>query len=213
MKTLLVAGLFSLITYGAGQAQTFEITVTGGYPRVSSAPLGSISPEDGKDDDTKLKGDYGYGLRLTVNTPGYYGHEFGYMRNRAKLSTIVRTTVDNATVATTLEDTITIQQAFYNFLIYFMPKNERFRPFMTGGLQMYRYAAPNIPDWPTGSVRSYGANYGAGIKIRLFEHALIRADFRDYIGGKPYDLTFQDVTHSGGILHQLEASFGIAITF
>jgi hypothetical protein len=212
MKTLLSVAVFSFIAYALAPAQTFEVSVLAGYPRISGAPLGTINSENGKDDDSKLKGNYSYGATLTINTPGYYGHELGYIRNRATFQTKLRTGTDGSTV-TLEQDKIVIQQAFYNFLIYFMPKGERFRPFMTGGLQMYQYGEPHVSGWPGGGARSYGANYGGGLKIKLFKHALVRFDFRDCIGGKPYDLTFEDPMYSGGWFRQLEASFGIAIGF
>lgn len=212
MKTLLSVAVFSFIACGLAPAQTFEVSVLAGYPRISGAPLGTINSENGKDDDSKLKGNYSYGATLTINTPGYYGHELGYINNRATFQTKLRTGTDGSTV-TLEQDKIVIQQAFYNFLIYFMPKGERFRPFMTGGLQMYQYGEPHVSEWPGGGARSYGANYGGGLKIKLFKHALVRFDFRDCIGGKPYDLTFEDPMHSGGWFRQLQASFGIAISF
>lgn len=212
MNRLLSVALFACVIFASAKAQTFEISVLAGLPRVSDAPLGSISEQDAKDDDTRLKGKNGYGVRLTWNTPGYYGHEIGYLYSFATLQTIVRTG-EKPVIVTPVEDRVRLRQVSYNFLIYFMPKGERFRPFMTGGLEMLQYGAPGIPEWPTGSSRNYGANYGGGLKIKLFEHALIRLDVRDHLGGKPYDLTFEDPTRSGGILRQFEASAGLSVTF
>lgn len=212
MKTLRSAALLSLLACCAALAQRFELSVLSGIPRISDAPLGSLSEQEAQDDDTRLEGRQSYGVRFTINTPGYYGHEFGYIQSRATLSSIFRTGTD-ASIVTRREDRITIQQASYNFLIYFMPRGERWRPYMTGGLQAHQYGAPNFPEWTRGSSRHYGANYGLGLKLKLFQNALIRLDFRDYFGGKPYDLTFEDVTRSGGILRQMEGSVGIAITF
>jgi hypothetical protein len=210
MKKLFSAGLFSLIAWGAAQAQQLEVSVLGGYPLISRAPLGSLSTDSPKDDDTKLKGSYTYGARLTWNTKGYYGNEVGFTFNRATLRTTLR---DANGVETLKQDRIVIHHAFYNFLIYFMPAGERWRPFVTGGAQIQQYGAPHIPEWTVGHSRNYGANYGGGIKLKLFKHALMRFDFRDYIGGKPYDLTFKDETKSGGIFRQWEGSIGLAITF
>jgi len=211
MKTRLPVALLSFTVLGGVQAQTFEISVLGGLSRMGRAPLGSIAEQNPKEDDTKLKSGFGYGVRVTLNTPGYYGHELGYIYNRATLR--ARIQAEGAKEAIWKEDKIAVRQAFYNFLMYFMPKGERFRPFMTGGLQMHQYGAPGFTEWSAGSTRNYGANYGGGIKIKLFNRALIRLDIRDYIGGKPYDLKLEDEKPSGGLYRQQEASFGVAITF
>jgi hypothetical protein len=129
------------------------------------------------------------------------------------LQTILRNTVEGHTVTTTAEDRVAVHMAAYNFLIYFMPRGERWRPFVTGGIQAYDYQSPNIANWPPGKTKQYGGNWGGGLKLALFPHALVRLDFRDYIGGKPYDLTFEDPNQSGGIVHQLEGTVGFGITF
>jgi hypothetical protein len=198
---------------GAAQAQPFEIGVLGGYPRMTHAPLGSISPESPQDGDTTLKGDYSQGAWFTINTKGYYGHELTYLLSRATLRTTVRTDVNGTTVVTTQEDRIAVHMAAYNFLIYFMPRGERWRPYVTGGLQAYEYQKPHIPDWPSGHTRHYGFNYGGGIKLVPFKHTVVRFDFRDYLGGKPYQLTFANEGNSGGLVHQLEGTVGFGISF
>ncbi len=210
MRTLLSAGLFVLLVSGAAWAQPYEISVSAGIPRWGGAALGSSSPESPKDDDTKIKGEIGYGARITLNSKGYYGHEFGYIRNRATLEAKLRTEKGGEVVK---QDRINTWQAFYNFVIYFMPRGERWRPFMTGGLGMHRYGNPSFVEWTGDSTRNYGFNYGGGLKIKLFNHALLRLDVRDHIGGKPFDLQFKDNQFSGGLMHQLETSGGISITF
>jgi uncharacterized ubiquitin-like protein YukD len=43
---------------------------------------------------------------------------------------------------------------------------------------------------------------------------LLRVDFRDYIGGKPYDLRFADDSRfTGGLLQTLEGTVGFSIAF
>ncbi len=212
MRTLSCVVLF-LLTGGAAAAQTYEISVLAAYPRIGRAPLGSISETRARDDDTRLKGEYGYGVRLTRNTKGYYGHEIGFIYSRGTLQTTTRKEEGRTLITTTREGKVIFRYAFYNFLMYFMPKGERFRPFITVGLQAHQYGAPAIPEWDRGGTRNYGGNYGGGMKIKLFKNALVRFDVRQYIGGKPYDLTFEDQLKSGGLLRQLEGSFGVAITF
>lgn len=195
-------------------AQRFEIGVTGGLPRISGANLGSLNLSDPNDDDSKLtKGKSALGVRLTANTPGYYGHELGYLRSTTDFQTKI---VENDT-RVSYQDRIAVQQVFYNFMIYFMPAGERWRPFVTGGLQLQQYARPSVPNWAAQTGRTYGGNWGGGIKLLLHKHALVRFDARDYIGGKPYDLQYDTgATGSlpgGGLFHQLEFSAGLSIAF
>jgi hypothetical protein len=212
MTLLSAFGLYTAAACGLAQAQTFELAPSGGYFRPSPAPLGSLDEEEPNEDDTRLRGGYGYGLRATWNTPGYYGFELGYLRSRARFQTMVRPNADAEKILR--EDTVTVQQGTFNFLIYFMPAGERLRPFMTGGLQIQQYGAPGIPEWVGGGSRTYGANYGGGLKIKIVDHLLVRFDVRDYLGGKPYDLTFGEESRlAGGIFRQLEGTLGIAITF
>ena len=42
---------------------------------------------------------------------------------------------------------------------------------------------------------------------------LFRLDVREYIGGKPYGLKFEQDTKFGGIVKQLEASAGFGLAF
>jgi hypothetical protein len=228
MKKLYCFLVFSVLFCGAAWAQqpggekkpTFEFSVIGGYPKWGKTLIGSINADDPKDDDSKLKGEYAYGARFTINTRGYYGHEFEYMYQRAKFQTQYRGTVDDVAVTKQLEDKVSIQQASYNFLIYFMPNGEFWRPYVTGGLQAYKYGAPRFAEWPGGGSRNYGVNWGGGIKLK-FGRALVRFDVRDYIGGKPYHLNFEQPSttdlqakdNSSGSIHLREATVGIGFTF
>jgi hypothetical protein len=214
MKRIVTVVLFSLLISGVAGAQTWEVGAGGAYTRIGKKNLGSIADQNVQDDDTKLKAKYGYGARFTINTPGYYGHEIGYFLNYADLTTKTRPDAKAPDFVLLRQDRIRIQELSYNFLLYMMPKGERWRPFITGGAQMHRYGEPRIAEWTYGNSRNFGANYGGGIKIRLFPHALIRADFRHFFGGTPYGLKFKDETKlSGGILQQLEGSVGLSIGF
>ncbi len=213
MSKFIVRGaLLCLLTTAAAQAQRMEFSLVAGYPRWNAAKLGSSADRDGKDTDTRILGREGYGARLTLNTRGYYGHEVGYMYNRA----VVRARVGReGTRGPDIfrEDEVPVRQAFYNFLMYFMPAGERLRPFMTGGVQAHDYAEPGFSEWKGFPTRNYGLNYGGGLKLKLFKHALVRVDVRQYIGGKPYDLTFEDPVKSGGLVRQLEGSVGVGFMF
>ena len=207
--------LFFLAAAAAASAQTFEVSAVGGLSRPNREPIGSLADTGGRDDDVKMKGDIGYGGRFTWNTKGYYGQEFGYIRTRGTLFAKIRDGSD----VTQHQSRITIQQAFYDFLMYMMPNGEHVRPFIAAGAAIHQYGEPNIAGWTRGKSRNWGVNYGGGLKF-VFGHALIRIDARHYLTGKPYDLTFPSgdtrglgALKGGGLLGHLEGTVGIGFTF
>jgi hypothetical protein len=205
-KTLLLL----LSACALANAQRFEVSLFGGINRPSENDLGSVDQTEPQDDDVRfIRTQPGYGLRLTWNTRGYYGSDLTYTQTRALLQTIVR----GEEATTVYQDWLRIHQASYNFLIYFMPSGERWRPFITGGIHATQYPQPNVAEWPTGNSRNWGFNYGGGLKINLFRHAMARLDVRQYLNGKPYDLSFEDLTRTGGRLKHFEATVGLGITF
>ena len=211
MKRIWCIALLLVAAFASLRAQTFEVSPVYGWARMGKSPLGSSSAESQKDDDTTLRNGYSYGLRFTINTRGYYGHELSYVQSRVGLRVRLQPTAD--AVKETFESKIRVHQVSYNFLIYFMPKNERWRPYMTGGVESHRYGQPNVENWTGGSFRNYGVNYGAGIKVRLFKNALVRLELRDCITGKPYDLPFEDQAIGAGFIRQQQAAVGVAVTF
>jgi hypothetical protein len=179
---------------------------------MSKVPLGSSSPVSPEDSDTTFRNGYSNGLRLTWNPHRYYGYELGYLQTRATLQTKIQAARD--VPKETLNRTVKLHQAFFDFLVYWMPKNERFRPYVALGAHAQKSPNPrDIADWSGYSTRNYGFHYGLGLKIRLFKHAQVRLDARDYWTGKPYDLSVEDITQAGGSLRQQEASVGIGLTF
>jgi opacity protein-like surface antigen len=168
--------------------------------------------EEGKDDDTRFlaKAASG-GARLTFNNKGYYGHEFTLGWFTPTVKALV-TDIDGKNVIRQKKSTA--RSASYNFLMYMMPAGEWFRPYLTGGAQVVRFNRPSIEEWTTGIGSNIGFNYGGGIKLRPFSHALIRLDARHIVTGKPYDLQFpQNLLLTGSVLHHLEATAGVSVTF
>jgi len=211
MNRLCYLTLLSFFALAPAGGQTLEISPVAGWTRISKAPLGYASAVEGFDDDTTFRNGYSYGVRITLNTPRYYGHELTYLQTDAKVRTVLQETEDDP--RETKVGRVLNHQLSYNFLVYWMPKNERFRPFMTVGLEGRRSGDPHIDGWPSRPTYNYGFNYGGGIKIRLFSHALVRLDLRDNFTGKPYGLQFVDIRAAGGLVRQQQASVGIGITF
>jgi hypothetical protein len=179
---------------------------------MSKEPLGSSSPVSPKDDDTTFRNGYSNGIRLTWNPHRYYGYELGYLQSYPTLR--VKIQASKSAPKETFDRKVTLHQAFFDFLVYWMPKNERWRPYVAMGVQAQQSRNPHdIPQWSGYSTRNYGFHYGLGLKIKLFNHAQVRLDARDYWTGMPYDLSFQDMTQAGGFVRQQEASVGIGFTF
>ena len=192
-------------------AQNYEFSPTFGISRPKKSLLGSLEENsDKRDDDTRLKASHAFGLRATLNTPGYWGIEGAFMRHQNKLSTRIS---NSGQADYNREAKVNVDFISLNVLSYFMPKDEWWRPFMTVGVQTQRYGDPGFPEWTPGPIRTFGFNFGGGIKLRAHKHLSFRLDFRDYIGGKPYDLSFQNDQRSGGFLQTLEGSVGFSITF
>ncbi len=207
MKTCSTA--FLLLASAAAQAQWLEIGGFGSYQRIGRSTFGSLSAFKPVDSDTRLRGDYGYGARITLNTKGYYGFELGYSRNFVNL----KSTAHSETAPDVIfYDRVMSQRAAANALVYFMPSHEHWRPFVTGGINGDRWNAPRFPEWPGGGSTNLGINFGGGLKILPARHILFRLDVRDYISGKPYGkaLTFEAIH---GHYSTLEASAGFSITF
>ena len=198
--------LFILAT--AAQAQRYEVGVDGGMIRISTRAIGSLSDTGGKDTDVHLSGGYGAGARFTWNTKGYYGHEFSFMQSRSTVHAVMR---DNGVV--TREGTANNRAYGYNFMMYFMPAGEKWRPYFTAGAHMTQYGEPKIENWTRGTSRNYGGNYGGGLKLMPVQHFIIRIDVRDAMGGSPYNLKFEQDTKFGSRIRQLEATVGLSIGF
>lgn len=210
-KILRALGLVLAVTASAS-AQRWEVSPFYSYLRpFQSGGLGSLQ-ETAKDSHTRLRQGKGFGVRGTWNTKGYYGFELGAAQLKPVFETLVRPTGATADVVRSAK--INLRQVFFDGIAYMMPPGERFRPFLTAGAHMQDFGRPAIAEFTDSSgTRNFGVHYGGGIKIMLFKHALIRADFRHYMTGKPYDLKREDSKNSGGRLHSIEGTVGFGIVF
>src|SRR5260221_1406895 len=125
-------------------AQQWEVAPVVGYLRLSKKPLGSLNQTAPKDDDTKLSPRQpAYGVTVTLNTKGYYGIEAGALRSRARIVS----NIDPGDGKPVLESgTATQTQAFLNGVCYFMPRGERFRPYVTAGVVAGVWYTAKLPD-------------------------------------------------------------------
>lgn len=200
--------------------RTWEVSPAAAFWNLRGNGLGTFSTRAADARDTRLRNGIAYGLRLTGNTRGYYGHEFTYLRLRGTADTTIKTGTTSAPEEVRRRGRATIQQAQYTFLMYMMPNGERWRPYLAVGAQAGLFQRPRIEEWTGRGTRNYGAHYGAGIKFRA-GRVIFRMDGRHFIGGKPYNLTFPQTsdplgfpTEEGkGKFKYLEGSVGIGFTF
>jgi opacity protein-like surface antigen len=112
----------------------------------------------------------------------------------------------------------------YDVLFHLRPRGDRIRPYAAGGAGAKYYetnGAVPVPQ-PLPKIAALAAQsdwkplftFGAGVKIRVSEHVIVRADIRDYISLFPSNL-FVPVQGGAdrGTLHQVTPLFGLGYTF
>lgn len=163
LVSVALAGLSAIPVH----AQSAEFGVAGGLSNISDRQLGSgYSLDDG----------WNLTFRLTVNTDTIFGHEFGYSYNHTHLL------IDGAD-----SGGMAIHSGFYNFLVYGLPEGKRIRPFVTGGGHFANFVPPGASAQYGQGSNKFGVNYGGGIKVRIKENWLVRADYRQFFQGKPFN--------------------------
>jgi opacity protein-like surface antigen len=109
-------------------------------------------------------------------------------------------------------------------LFHFKTREHRWRPFLAGGAgaKQYIIAGPEPFPQPIPQVASLTANdvwkvvfsAGGGVKFRLREHLLLRAEFRDYITTFPRTQIVPAPHNTArGIFEQFTPLFGVSYTF
>jgi hypothetical protein len=180
-------------------AQSFEASVSGGKAQIPSknAEIGTATA-DPASGTYKMKGGFRLGLRMTLNSWRFMGHEFGYAYSRtsveAPATTVISTTPGlpsqpGAGTQTIPAQTISVpsHQGFYDFLVYAAPEGFRVRPFAAGGVQFTAFSQPGA--YYGNRETKYGINYGGGLKIKVKDPWGIRFDARQYNMGKPFKLS------------------------
>jgi hypothetical protein len=112
----------------------------------------------------------------------------------------------------------------YDMLAHLNPRESRIRPYLAGGVGARYYETtgrapipqpvPHIAALvPTTQWKAL-FNFGGGVKIRVTEHIIFRADLRDYLTPFP-DRLFLPVANATthGILQQITPMFGVSAGF
>ncbi len=183
--------LLAAMSAATAFAQVGEVSLSAGASRMNSNNISSIAGQDALVDS-----DFRLGLRLTLNSFRYFGHEFGYAYNHGSLQ------FAGASYG------MPIHQGMYNFLAYATPEGSKIRPYAAGGAHFSTFYPPGASVWQGNGVTKFGYNYGAGVKFRVTETWMTRFDFRDYVTGKP-DFGLGP----SGKLHMLEVSAGFGLAF
>lgn len=152
MKRLGCFVVLLLGVFAPAVAQTLEVSVLRGWARMSKAPLGSSSPESANDSDTTFRNGYTNGLRLTLNPHRYYGYELGYFQTRVTLQTRIQATSD--VPKQTYDSKVTLHQAFFDFLVYWMPKKRKVAPLFRRGRAGAAEQQSSRHPWMDGSLHS-----------------------------------------------------------
>jgi hypothetical protein len=176
-------------------AQVGEFSVSGGVSRFNSANLG-----DSAGAAVDLHDGFHLGLRFTLNTYKFFGHEFGYAYNHSNIQIHTSPVSDNST---------SVHQGFYDFLVYATPEGTRIRPFLAAGGNFSSFYPPGTGIYGGGQTK-FGVNVGGGVKVKVSPLFGIRFDVRDYNTGKPLGSIFENVN---GRLNQLEISAGVSLLF
>ncbi len=197
MRNFIIVALLAATSAATALAQVGEVSVSGGASRLNQNSLGSFVDDTGGTTDALATTDFRLGVRLTLNSYRFFGHEFGYAYNHGNLK------------IGTVEYGMPIHQGMYNFLAYATPEGSKFRPYGTGGVHFSTFYPPGASVFQGNGVTKFGYNYGAGVKVRVSESWITRFDVRDYVTAKP-DFGLANRT---GMLHQLEISAGFGMAF
>jgi len=182
---------------GLASAQVAEFSLSGGVSRFGSTSLGTNADSAGNISKVTINNGFRLAFRFSLNTYKFMGHEFGYAYSRSGVN-----------LGTGGSVPMSIQQGFYDFLLYATPEGARIRPFAAGGAQFSSFFPPGASIYYGNQETKFGVNYGGGIKLKVTDIIGLRFDFRQYNTGKPFHLSDQS-----GRLNQLEASVGAALLF
>jgi opacity protein-like surface antigen len=198
MMRYFIVALLAAMSAAALSAQVGEVSLSAGASRMSNNSLGTlVDSTTGATADALVSSNFRLGLRLTVNSYRFFGHEFGYAYNHGNLD------------FGGTQYGMPIHQGMYNFLVYATPEGSKIRPYGTGGVHFSSFYPPGASVFQGNGVTKFGYNYGAGVKVRVSETWITRFDFRDYVTGKP-DF---GLPNRNGMLHQYEISAGFGLAF
>jgi len=111
-----------------------------------------------------------------------------------------------------------------NLLFHFKTREHRWRPFLEGGSGAKEYIIagpapfpqpiPQVASLTTNDVWKVVFSAGAGVKLRLIPHMLLRAELRDYLTTFPRQQIVPAPHNTArGVFQQVTPLFGVSYTF
>jgi len=161
--------------------------------------------------DVTMNDAFRAGLRVTVNSWEYFGHEASYSYQRCSFRYTVspKNPASLQTNRSTNGEGFGVHSLYYNFVAHAARQNSSVRPFVTAGAG----GSSKSGD------RYYGLNFGGGMKFRLSDYYGFRLDIRDYVTGKLKDFggavnpMLNLARPAPGLMHNVEYSAGFSLLF
>lgn len=205
------AAIILLLT-GAAFGQQYEIGANIGYGFYRN---GSIYSDSGSA-QAGIRNRFAAGITLSEEVSRYVSAEFRYLYHDGHpflQAPGVKADIQGQSDALTGE-----------LLFHFKTREHRWRPFLAGGsgAKEYIIAGPEPFPQPIPQIASLTSNdvwkvvfsVGGGVKFRLIDHLLLRADFRDYLTTFPRQQIVPAPHNTArGIFEQFTPLFGVSYTF
>jgi opacity protein-like surface antigen len=204
--------LVMILFAGAAVAQQYEIGAVAGYGWYND---GTIFSADGTA-QAGIRNRFAAGILLGDEISKYVSGEFRYLYHDGHpflQAPGVKTDIQGQSDALT-----------YELLFHFKPREHRWRPFLAGGSGAKEYIIagpapypqpiPEIASLTTNDVWKVVFSAGGGVKFRLMDHMLLRAEFRDYLTTFPRQQIVPAPHNTArGIFEQFTPLFGVSYTF
>lgn len=204
--------LFAGFVCAAFGQQQYEIGADVGYGIYHAGTIFSSSDIA----DAGIRNRFAAGILLGDDFSNYVSAEFNYLYHDGHpflQAPGVKTDIQGNSDALTA-----------SLLFHFKPRQNRWRPFVAGGMGAKDYIIagpapfpqpiPQIASLTTNDVWKTVFTVGGGIKYRLIPHMWLRAEFRDYITTFPRQQTVPAPHNTArGIFEQFTPLFGISYTF
>jgi opacity protein-like surface antigen len=196
----------------AAWAQQYEIGAGAGYGLYRDGSIYSA----GGSAQAGIRNRFAAGLMLGREISKYVSAEFDYLYHDGHpflQAPGVKSDIQGNSDALTID-----------LLFHFKTREHRWRPFLAGGsgAKEYVIAGPEPFPQPIPQIATLTSNdiwkavfsVGGGVKFRLIDHLLIRAEFRDYITTFPrQEIVPAPHNTARGIFEQFTPLFGVSYTF
>lgn len=202
-----------LLVFGATVfAQPYEIGANVGYGIYNDGTIFSATGTA----DAGIRNRFAAGITLGDDFSQYVSAEFRYLYHDGHpflQAPGVKVDIQGNSDALTME-----------LLFHFKPRGHRWRPFLEGGSGAKEYIIagpapfpqpiPQIASLTTNDVWKVAFEVGGGIKFRLIDHMLLRAEFLDCITTFPRQQIVPAPHNTArGIFEQFTPLFGVSYTF